>query len=261
MTKSFLTALSILFLGAALAAQDEGSKPTKPDKEVAEKLTELKKIATDKTGKQDAEAGPIITTLLKKHEAGMFDKDTEEVVRGLRSVLVEAKREAANMGIYKTAAYALGSFGEAGAKVLCDAYKDKRFPEKPDWVPLREEFLKDIGRTKDEGSVKFLLEVARRSPEKALEAAAGEALGNFEASKQVPIRDEIVKGMIARYGELDSRSRVPDPGNVEAQNARDFLAVMSDKWNSTLSRLTRQNHRTFPDWNTWYNKNKDTEWK
>jgi hypothetical protein len=261
MTK-LLTVLTMLFAGALLAAQEDASKSKEPDKEVAQKLKDLKAIAADKSGAHDAEAAPIITDLLKKHDGGMNEKDTEEVVRGLRGVLVDSKlRDAHNMNMYKAAAYALGQFKADGAKVLKELYKDHRFPEKPDWVPLREEFLKALGKTKDEASIKFLLDETVRNPEKALMAAGGEALGNFEGSKQVPFRREIVETMLHKYGELDSKSRVGDPSNVEAQNARDYLAVISDKWNTTLSKMTHQNHRTYPDWNTWYNKNKDTEWK
>jgi hypothetical protein len=261
MMKSFLTVLTMLFLGAALAAQEEPAKSTKPDKEVADKLAELKKIVSDKKFEHDGDAPPIITTLMKKREAGMFEKDVEDVVKGLKGAMMDGKlREPSNLGLYKAAGYALGDFGAAGAKALKELYENARFPKKKEWVPLREVFLKAMGRTKDEGSVKFLIDEARTAVEAAQMAAAGEALGNFEGSNQ-KIRDEVVKGLLTRYGDLDSRSRQLDPADVEAQKAREYLAVISDKWNTTLSRLTRQNFRTHPEWQQWYNKNKDTEWK
>ena len=52
-----------------------------------------------------------------------------------------------------------------------------------------------------------------------------------------------------------------DPANIEAQNARDRLAAISDKWNGTLSKMTGQDLRNFPDWNAWYQKNKNLDWK
>jgi hypothetical protein len=122
--------------------------------------------------------------------------------------------------------------------------------------------LKWLGKTKDESMVKFLVEVARRSHEAGLQAAAGEALGNFEDSP-VEVRKEIVNNLLIRYGEMDSRSRQIDPADIEAQNMRDRLAVIAGRWNETLRKLTRQNLDQYPEWQEWYNKNKskDEQWK
>jgi hypothetical protein len=248
-------------LGCALAAQEDPAKPQKPDKEVADKLAELKKIVADKKFERDAEGATIIEALFVKLRAGVHDKDRDALADGMEGVLMTGKvRDPGNLSLYRVAATLLGELGPDGAPILRKAYDNKRFPEKPEWVPLREILLKGIGKTKDEKSVKFLIDEARRAPESALMKAAGEALGNFEGSNQ-KIRDEIVKGLLTRYGELDSRSRQIDPGDIEAQNARDYLAAISDPWNTTLSKLTRQNFRSYPDWQDWYNKHKNEEWK
>lgn len=258
-----ISALLAALLLAALPAQDDPAKPTKPDKpdkEVAEKLAEMKKHVADRKFEHDADAVAIIDQLLQKLQAGMHEKDQSSFADGLKAALMSGKvRDPENLQLYKAAATALGHLGEDGAKTLRAAYDSKRFPEKIEWVPLREIFLKSLGKTKDEGSVKFLIDEARRSPEPALMGAAGEALGNFEGSNQ-KIRKDIVNGLLIRYGELDSRSRQLDPGDVAAQNAREYLAAISDKWNTTLGKLTKQNFRSYPEWNDWYNEHKNKEW-
>jgi hypothetical protein len=144
--------------------------------------------------------------------------------------------------------------------VLKNAYQNKRFPDRKEWVTLREQFLKSIGKTKDESMVKFLSDEACRSPEAALQAAAGEALGNFEESKDT-IRKEIVSDLLKKWGELAEKSSQLGSGNMEAQTASDTLAAISDKWNTTLAKLTKQNFRKFLDWQNWNNKNKNVPWQ
>ena len=108
--------------------------------------------------------------------------------------------------------------------------------------------------------VKFLLDVARRSPEDALMAAAGEALGNFEKSKEA-IRKDIVSDLLKRWGELDELASQLGSGHIQAANARNTLAAASGKWNETLARLTRQNFTKYLAWQRWNQKNKNKRWK
>jgi hypothetical protein len=107
--------------------------------------------------------------------------------------------------------------------------------------------------------VKFLCGEARKQPEAALQAAAGEALGNFEESKD-EIRKEIVGELLIRYGELAELASQMGSSNIEAQNAQDRLAALSDKWNTALAKLTRQNFTSFRDWQAWHNKNRTLPW-
>ena len=222
---------TLLCLAPAIAQED---KPTpapaaeiKPDKEVAQKLDQLKDIVDDKKFARDGEGFDVITVLVQKWQGGLGDKDKKSVVKGLENVMLKGKlRPSDKAQLYTAAAVALGQLGIEAADALKAVYEDKRFPKKEDWVPLRCELLKAIGKTKDESKVKFLIEIARRDPEAQLEAAAGEALGNYEESKQ-EIKKEIVGGLLIRYGEIDSRARQIDPADIEAQNMQKRLAVIA----------------------------------
>jgi hypothetical protein len=243
----------------AVRAQDPKPKE-EPDKEVAEKVELLEDIAKDKKFERDAEGLAVIDVLYQKQEAGMIEKDEQMVAEALDDLLNKGKvRPHDQTQLYEAAAYALGKFGKEGAKALKKAYEKKRFPDKPEWVPLREKLLIHLGRTKDESMVKFLLEEARRSPEAALQAAAGEALGNFDDSKE-KVRKDIVDELLVRYGSLvEAASQMGT--SIDAQNAQDRLATLSGKWNDTLKKLTRQNLDSFAEWQSWHNKNKNKPWE
>jgi hypothetical protein len=250
--------LSLLVLALPSVAQKDPAKG--PDKEVAEKIALLKDVVGDKKFARDAEGLQAIDTLLQKSQAGLDAKDQKDIVKALEHVLTQGKaRPHDKTELYVGAAQALGYCGADGAKVLQGAYLNKsRYPEKPDWVPFREHVLKNLGRTKDESMVKFLVKEARQNPEAALQASAGEALGNFEDSKDA-LRKEIVGELLVRYGELDEKASQIGT-NIEAQNAQDRLAALQEKWNSTLAKLTRQNHSKLRDWQAWHQKNKDKPW-
>jgi hypothetical protein len=251
----------VVFFGSLLVpglrAQEEEQK--QPDKEVAAKVAELKEVANDKDGAKDDEGLKLIDFLLQKWQEGLHEKDQKAIVKVLDDLLNKSKlRKPDQTQLYDGAAAALGSFGKQGSKPLKDAYTRKRFPDKPEWVPLRERLLKNLGRTKDESLVDFLVDEARRNHEAALQGAAGEALGNFEESKE-SIRKEIVNGLLIRYGEL-SEAASHNNNHIDSNNARERLAAIADKWNTTLSKLTRQNFTTFGEWQTWHNKNRNAPW-
>ena len=257
-TRNLISLVAItLALTAPVAAQKKAKIPSDP--EVATKLKALKSIAGDKKFTQDAKGIEIIDELIQKQEKGLNAQDQKNVAKGLDSLLNKGRlRPATKAQIYNATAEALGRHGKAGAKALKSAYEKKRFPKKREWVSLREKLLINIGRTKEEAMVKFLLDEARRSPEAALMAAAGKALGNFAESKQ-KLRREIVSGMIIKWGSLAEMGSQLG-ANVEAQNAKYRLSTISGPWNDTMKALTGQNFDTFQKWQSWYNKNKNAKW-
>jgi hypothetical protein len=228
-----------------------------PDPEVAAKLALLEAIVDDKKMARDDEARDVFVALVAKWRAGLPEKDRKKVLDGLGAVFTAGKVRPPTVQLYRTAAAALGELGEAAAKPLEAAYANKnRFPARREWLPLREDLLRAIGRTKDRSRVAFLLDVARNEHEAVLQAAAGEALGNF-ADSPLPVRRAIVGDLLAKYREIDGKARELEQGDVEAQNARDRLRVLADEWNTALGRLTGQQFKQQPDWQEWYNKNKD----
>ncbi|MCA8953821.1 MAG: hypothetical protein KDE27_30190 [Planctomycetes bacterium] len=257
--RPLLTLAALLAFGAAAAAQDPD--PKAPDPEIPAKVDQLEDCVKDRKLERDAEGVTVIDTLMQKIQAGVNEKDQKEITDALGDVLNKGKvRPPQDTGLYVAAIKALAYCGEDGADILAKAYEGKRFKHHKDWVPLRVELLRSVGKTKDESQIKMLVDEARRSPEPALMAAAGEALGNFEDAPE-KVRKEVVDDLIKRWGELDQLASQLGSGNIQAANARSILAATSDKWNNTLAKLTRQNFQKFVDWQKWNNKNRNEEWK
>lgn len=263
-TVPFTTSAAAIWLVACLAssapAQDDPKKiPEDPE---VEKLCDvLDDVRKDRKFELDGQGRDAIDLLMQKQEKGLNPKDEKAIVKALDGILNKAAKDRPpeRMQIYIVVAEALGRHGPEGAKSLQKAYDGKRFPDKSEWVPLRERLLINIGRTKDEKMVKFLLDEARRNPEAALQAKAGEALGFFEESEE-KVRKEIVEDLLVKFGSLSEMASQIGT-NVEAQNARDRLAAVRGPWNATLVKLTGQNFDTFREWQTWHNKNRNESWK
>ncbi|MEO6595542.1 MAG: hypothetical protein ABIP94_12385 [Planctomycetota bacterium] len=265
MTRSLIVrlfALAAVLASLPASRLPQDPKPTPgPDKEVAEKIATLKEVVLDRKCARDDEGVKLIDELHMKLQAGVDPKDEKEVTKALDGVFMMGKvRPPDNMKLYYGAAAALGYCGADGAKSLQKAFESKRFKDSKEWVPLREQLLKYLGHTKDESMVKWLCKRARTDTEAALQAAAGDALGNFEESKE-PVRKDIVEELMSKYGSLAEEASQMGSSNIEAQNAQNRLAALQDKWHTTLSKLTRQKKlETFREWQTWYNKNKNLPW-
>ena len=121
-------------------------------------------------------------------------------------------------------------------------------------------FVKNIGKTKDVKHVDFLLDRAGRDPDDEIMKAAGQALGNYSDAK-LAVRKEIAKELIKKLAEVYGKSRASlNPGNAQVKRSKERLAAISRDWNQTLNSLTKQSIHSPPDWQRFYNKNKDRNW-
>jgi hypothetical protein len=145
---SVLLGLLVVAPPAPLAAQDPAAGKG-PDKELAAKLDTLRECVVDRKMAREDEAIRIIDdTVVPKLRAGVEQKEQALVAKALEACFVQGKlRPHDSPRIYVAAAAALGFCGSDGAKVLKGVYENKRFPDKPAWVPLREHVLRNLGKT------------------------------------------------------------------------------------------------------------------
>ena len=250
----------ILLAPGALLAQVPADAPKKPaESGIAIQLKELNDAVMDRKVAHDEAAINIIDKLLSGAET-LPAKDKEAFIAALSDIFTKAKaREPEKKGLYVAAATALSRFGAQGAAVLVKAFGDEKFAKK-EWLDMRGDILRNLGKTKDETQVKFLAERITRSTDDAILKAAGEALGNYD-DRPVGVRKEICKEMITKYNGIANQANSSvDPGNVQAKASRDTLAVVTDPWNTTLGKLTKQEFRSAPEWQKWWNKNKAADW-
>ena len=254
---SIVLSLALTGWCGVLAAQVPADAK-KPADDVASQIKALHDAVMDKKSERDDAATAIIDKLLSASET-MAAKDKDAFIAALGDIYTKAKpRPPEKNALYLTAAVTLSRLGAPGAKVLLKAFGDEKFKKK-EWVDLRARFLTSIGKTKDDSQITFLVERAVRDPDDPILKAAGEALGNF-ADKPGTVRRDIVKELVKKYNDVANSASNVDPGNVQAKASRDTLAVISDAWNETLGKLTKQEIRSAPEWQRWWNKNKDADW-
>ncbi len=247
-------------LGMLLTAQEPApAAASKPDPAVADAIKEYKALLGDKKMEKDAEAIQVLDVKLLKPYATMHEKDQKDVVKVVGDTFKIRTRDPEAKGIYVAAAAALSQMKADGAKALVAAYNDNRF-RKNDWVALRAEILKNIGRTKEKAHIDFLLDRALKDPEDTILAAAAQALGNFDdlAGKE---RKEIFEKLLKKYGEVEGNAKATlDLNDTDAETSRRRLQIITEDFNSTMAKMSRQNFRTAEEWNTWWNKNKNADW-
>lgn len=257
--RSFLFLLALGPFALDAVAQEPKAEP-KPEIDVKAVLGELRKAAFDRKGARDTEAIGLVDRLLQAYEK--LDAGQKASVRkALGELLTSRKirRPTDQTGLYVAAAAALGRMGQEAARELWKAFRSSKF-KKREWVTLRAILLKNIGRTKDPNSIKPLIERARRDPEDAIMAAAGEALGNYEDFPE-KTRKDIFKNLVIRYGQVYGESRKNiDPGDPIVQRAKERLAQISQPWNETLRRLSGKDLRTAEEWQRFWNKHKNDRW-
>ena len=90
--------------------------------------------------------------------------------------------------------------------------------------------------------------------------AAGLTLGNYEDAP-LAVRKEIAKELIKKLSEVYGKARASlDPGNAQVKRSKQRLDAIQAEWNQTLNRLTKQAINSPPDWQRFWNKNKDKNW-
>lgn len=256
---------SLMLLSIALAAprtnaQDDPEPPVAAAADLEEQMKAFDEAINDRKAARDAEAQGLIDQMLQRYPS-LDDKEKAKVVKALSDCLLSprVKREPDQRSLFIAASAALGNMGSEGAKVLVKAFDHAKFKAR-EWIAMRAQFLKNIGTTKDERQVDFLIERAGRDPEDDIMRAAGEALGNFEKSDQ-KLRKKIAKELIKKFGEIHSKANANlDPGDALVKRAKEQLTAISHDWNEALRKLTGETLTSAPDWQHFYNKKKNEDW-
>lgn len=244
-----------LLIAPAPAQEEAASTKKERDPQIAEQLKEFKSALAEKKFMGDDRAIGIIDELLGAWP-DMHPRDQRDTLKGLGKVFQGRRRKPGEPAIYKATIVSMGSMGPDSGKLLAAIYDRPPFGKKPrDWVAMRELILENIGRSKDQKQIKFLLDEATRGYEDRIKAAAGKALGNFE-DMNFKVRKDIVSKLLVDYGRIEGDTKsnqYNDPNVITRQRT---LGAIADPWNRTLSRLTGQQFRTAEEWYSWYNDNK-----
>lgn len=267
-----LTALLALVTPAALRAQvpeptppveeepvgggeEEEPEKKEPDPEIERLLDEFLEAARDRKQEHDPEAIQRVEEILARGP-DFHPKDRQDILRGLKRAFGGRSRSPENPELYQSVIRALGQMGDHDAAVILESLYELSVLKDDEWQSTREEILEQIGVTKDERMVDFLLEEATRPPQEGINRAGGYALRHFGDS-EFPQRRAILRELVKRYRAIAAEATPIDPTNTVARVAKRRLAAISDAWNTTLKAVSGQNFRTADEWNHWWNKHKN----
>jgi HEAT repeat protein len=253
--------LCLLVLGFAPAAGSAEARaassvqdPT-PDKrpEVEALVTELKEHA-GKEGAEDKEAIVVIDKLLQEFPKS-GPKDKAAIVAGLSKCFEEKRRPNADgvrdSSLYRAAAMALGQMGPDATKAILKWIGQKE--HKKD-IPLQNDLIRSLGRTKDKTAVPELIKLLEHK-DAPLVGAAAEALGEFDTA-ELDVRKKAFEGMLkvlmSAKGAKDS--------DLQDTIARDRYDTIAAPIITSLGKLSKHDERDPDEWQRWWNKNKGKDW-
>jgi hypothetical protein len=216
-------------------------------------LEELGKHAGAR-GDADGEAVAVIDKLVQSFpECG--PKDRAAIVKGLDKCFREKRQEDENgvrqNQLFLAAATALGEMAPESVPVLMEwiGHKSHRKDQ-----PLQRLLILRLGKTKDERAVKTLIKLLD-DPDPPIQAAAAEAMGEFEAT-ELEQRKEMFLQLLQL---LTTVKAAVDADNADpiARNRYDTVAAPIV---TSLQRLSGHKEHVPEEWQRWWNKNKKENW-
>lgn len=231
--------------------------------DLAKELKSLQSMVKDRKMGEDFLAISLIHRLCADPQK-LDAKDQTKIAKGLAKVYRSGRvRPPDRLHLYQETADAMGKLGKNGSTLLLKAIDLERIKGR-EYAGLRAYMIRALGRAKDPRQIDWLSKQALRSPDNAVMAAAGEALGNY-TDMPLKTRRKLVKSLVGRMGELHMQSTAMESSDPKApidlgpQNARRTLSQIKRPWNATLTTLTGQNFSTAAQWQRWLNKNRG--WK
>ena len=252
-----LCALSFSLLWAApLSAQKKDPRKVKPNPQVKVELKKLQKHVM-KRGMEDAAAVEVIRKLVSLTAEG-HRTDQAKTAAFLGKILLQARRRPGDTVLFQAAADALSRLGPHGANYLHKAIEAKRFDDK-EMLTFRCNMIRALGRTGETAMIKPLLDLMQRSPHHKVNAAAVEALGEYE---KAPLKDRkrIVEKVVKFFSDVNNNANQPTQNDLVQETYRRKRNLITGPCNNTLKKLTPKSFTKPLEWHKWYQNNKHKKW-
>lgn len=239
---------------ASASAQEEGSGEIEDKREKIDELCTQFKDLIGKRGDEDTAAVGVMDTLLQEFPVS-GPKDRKLIAETIGKAFDEKRKELEDgvfdNKLYIAAAVCLGEMGPESTDILSKWIGHKRHRKD---TMLQTQLILSLGKTKDEGAIKTLMDLLKdKSP--TIISAASQALGNFSGADQKE-RKKIVNDLVRIL--IDAKTAVDD--DVTDTIARELYDTIAAPIITTLQELTGHDERAPEEWQRWWNKNKKSDW-
>lgn len=249
-----------LLLGLCLLPLSAVAMEGSPEEPLAKLDGALKLVRDSKEDVRDKAIEEVRTAVdqLTGGYKGYEEAQQKEVVKGIAKIFntrVYEDREGGDVSgdkIYLNAAAALSDMGDEGEKVLKKALDIKSLEKKP---AVRETIVEALGKHRNEKNVDMFIKMLVDDDPKLVRGAVN-ALGEYHESDG-KLRKKIAEALVKQYANthnLDLKEKGRNPV------WRDRLTTIEVPMNESLGKLTLQNLQSAPDWEKWFNDNRNKNW-
>ena len=166
--------------------------------------------------------------------------------------LKKGEEDTEGQQVYFAAAAALSEMGEMGEAGLKKAMKTKSIGKMVDVQTL---LIEALGKHKNEKNIGLFTDLLVNTDPKIAKAAVM-ALSEYrdsEAKVRKAITEELVKQYATTHN-ADMRAKGNDA------TARERLLMIEVVMNEALAMMTLQSFQSAPEWESWYNDNRNKKW-
>jgi HEAT repeats len=244
--------LCLLFLapGAALdAAPQDG--PELPHMQAIEEALKFAK-SQDAEKREPAEVKIVesIDKLLIEYKN--IPADRQKAAVATLGKVFQTKTPDDSNRIYIAAAAALSEMGPDGEAAILKAMKVQHLEKR---IEVQATLIRALGKHHDEKQIDFLTKLLLKDNNEIVKAAI-EALGEYRES-DAKVRKKITEALVREYAKTYSADFLAK-GKDEVWHDR--LLAIEVPMNQSLEMLTLQRLQTAPEWEKWFNDNRNKPW-
>jgi HEAT repeat protein len=249
----FAALLSLPLGGAVFARQDAKAGAGPEDQLIATIEDSLKDARSTTADKREAAEEKIRSTtdqLLTNFKSYSAEKQ-KLIVAEMGKILANRTPDDKN-ATYNVAAAALSDMGPDAVPVLLKSMPLKHLEKR---IEVQKFLVAALGKHKDEKQIEFFIKLLQKSETDIVVAAIG-ALGEYREC-DAKIRKHIAEALVREYARTQTAEDAAK-GKDEVMHKR--LLAIEVPMNTSLEMVTLQRFQTEPEWEKWFNENRNKNW-
>ena len=250
---STLLILGLLIPSAVAWAQDKEQITADPTEHLTTLAVGLKERKTnDDDQRHDAETKIVEALDLLLLDYNNYDEKQKKLVIGAISKIFKVRTPENEDRIYIGAAACLSEMGPAAESDLKSAMKIKHLEKR---IDVQVMLIEALGKHKNEKNVDFFIKLMRTNENQILVAAI-KSLSEYRDS-EAKVRKQIAEELVKQYASANSLNTKEKGKNPVF---KDRFYAIEVPMNEALAALTLQSFQSSPEWEKWFNDNRNKRW-